>query len=133
MNRTPAQSAALLAGLVLVSLGILGFVPAISANRGSFAFAGHGSHTTLIGEFQISVLGNLVHILLGLAGIALAGTDAGARRYLTGGGAAFLVLWALGIANVGGWVPLNAADDWLHLGLGVALIGLGFAATAQSS
>ena len=127
MNRTPTQSAALLAGLVLIALGILGFVPSMTTTDGSMPFAGHDSGAKLIGVFQVSVLDNLLHILLGLAGVALARTTSAARQYLLGGGVAFLVLWALGIANAGTWIPVNAADDWLHLAIGVALIGLGFA------
>jgi Domain of unknown function (DUF4383) len=130
MNRNPAQSAATLTGLVLIALGILGFVPLITSS--SIAFAGEGSSAKLIGVFQVSDLQNVIHILLGLAGVALARTTPGARQYLLGGGIAFLVLWALGIVNAGKWIPVNAADDWLHLAIGVALIGLGFAASGES-
>jgi hypothetical protein len=131
MNRNPAQSVALLAGLVLIALGILGFIPGVTTNDGSMSFAGHGSGAKLIGVFQVSVLHNIVHILLGLAGVGLAKTASGARQYLTGGGIACLALWVLGIANVGKWIPVNAADDWLHLALGVGLIGLGFATSGS--
>lgn len=127
MNRTPTQSAALLSGLVLIALGILGFVPSMTTTNGSMPFAGHNSSAKLIGVFQVSDLHNLLHILIGLAGVALARTTPGARRYLLGAGVAFLVLWALGIVNAGKWIPVNAADDWLHLAIGVALIGLAFA------
>jgi hypothetical protein len=27
------------------------------------------------------------------------------------------------------WIPTNTADDWLHLVLGVAMIGLGYITT----
>jgi len=130
INRNPAQSAATLTGLVFMALGVLGFVPLITTS--SIAFAGQGSGAKLIGVFQVSDLQNILHILLGLAGIALARTTAGARQYLLGGGVAFLVLWALGIVNAGKWIPVNAADDWLHLAIGIALIGLGFATSGES-
>jgi uncharacterized protein DUF4383 len=131
MNRNPAQSVALLGGVVLIALGVLGFVPGVTTNEGSIAFAGHGSGAKLIGDFQVSILLGLAYIVIGAAGVALARTIDGARRYLTGGGALFLVLWALGLANAGKWIPVNAADDWLHLGLGVALLGLGFASSGS--
>jgi hypothetical protein len=130
MTRNPAQSAATLAGLVFIALGILGFVPSITTN--GIAFAGQGSGAKLIGVFQVSDLQNLVYILLGLAGLAFAKATVGARQYLLGGGVAFLVLWVLGIANAGKWIPVNVADDWLHLAIGIALIGLGFAASRES-
>jgi hypothetical protein len=127
MNRNPAQSVALLGGVVLIALGVLGFIPGVTSNEGTIAFAGHGSGAKLIGDFQVSILLDLAYIVIGAAGVGLARTIDGARRYLPGGGAFFLVLWALGVASAGTWIPVNAADDWLHLGLGVASIGLGFA------
>jgi hypothetical protein len=132
MNGNPAQSAALRVGLVLVSLGVLGFLSGITTNESSITFAGHRSGADLIGVFQISTLHNLVHIVLGLAGVALARTGSGARRYLIGAGLVCLGRWALGVADAGTWLPVNAADDWLHLALGAGLVGLGFA-TSRSS
>ena len=99
----------------------------MTTTNGSMPFAGHDSGAKLIGVFQVSGLHNIVHILLGLAGVAFARTTAGARRSLLGGGVAFLVFWLLGIVNAGKWIPVNAADDWLHLAIGAGLIGLGFA------
>jgi hypothetical protein len=130
MNRHPAQSAALLAGLVFVALGVLGFLPP-PLNGSGLSFAGQGSGVKLIGEFQVSGLDNLVQILLGVAGVALARTASDARRYLLGGGVAFLVWWLLGIVNAGKWMPVNVADDWLHLSFGVSLVGLAFATSGS--
>jgi hypothetical protein len=39
------------------------------------------------------------------------------------------VLFLLGIVGGADWVPVNDADDWLHLGLAVGLLGLGFGLT----
>ncbi len=132
MNGNPAQSVALRAGLVLGSLGVLGFIPAVTTNDAGMSFAGPGSSAELIGVFQVSILHNLAHLLLGLAGVAFARTASGARRYLIGAGVVCLVLWVLGIANAGRWIPVNAADDWLHLALGVGLLGLGLATSGSS-
>jgi hypothetical protein len=120
------------AGFLLI--GILGFIPGVTTGYGELRFAGHLSDAGLFGVFQVSVLHNLVHILFGIAGLALARTVAGAARYLVGGGAAFLVLWLYGLvaghgpgtANV---IPFNTADNWLHCGLGLGMIGLGVATT----
>jgi hypothetical protein len=64
-----------------------------------------------------------------LAGLAMARTVSGARGYLIGGGAIYLVLWLYGLVvgqdTAANFVPLNSADDWLHLGLGVGMIALG--------
>ena len=115
MNRNPAQSAASLAGARVHRHRHPRLRSVDHSRRQPFSFAGEGSDAKLIGVFQVSVLPNIIHILLGLAGVALARTTAGARQYLLGGGVAFLVLWVLGIVNAGKWIPVNAADDWLHL------------------
>jgi Domain of unknown function (DUF4383) len=135
MSRTPHQersrltTAAMVVGAVFLLVGILGFIPGITSSYGSLSFAGPMSGARLLGVFQVSVLHNLVHILFGVAGLAMARRVDGARSYLVGGGVVYLVLWIYGLLtsdtsslNV---VPLNTADDWLHLVLGVGMIALG--------
>jgi hypothetical protein len=109
----------------------MGFIPGITTNFGDLGFAGHESEAKLLGLFQVSVLHNVVHLLYGVAGLAMSKTASGARTYLVGGGAVYLVLWIYGLVidkeSSANFVPLNTADDWLHLFLGVAMIGLGLA------
>ena len=64
-----------------------------------------------------------------IAGLALARTWSGARTFLIGGGAVYLVLWLLGIVGGGDWIPVNTADDWLHFVLGTGMIVIGFVTT----
>ena len=113
------------AGGLLVAAGVLGFVPGVTTHVGSLAFAGHGSRAELLGQFRVSVLLNLVHIASGLPAAVLARTEDGARSYLAGCGIAYLLLWVLGPLSLGGWVPLNTADNWLHLVWGCAVLGAG--------
>lgn len=116
-------------------VGILGFVPGVTSNYDTMEFAGHKSHAELLGIFQVSVLHNVVHLLYGIAGLALARRVETARAYLIGGGAVYLVLWVYGLVvdmrSDANFVPLNNADNWLHLFLGIAMIGLGFALTPR--
>lgn len=129
MNGTTTQSLAKLVGIVFLLVGVLGFVPGITTNYGDMSFAGHNSGAELLGIFQVSILHNIVHLLFGVAGLALAKTADGARTFLIGGGVIYLVLWLYGLVidKDGGanFVPLNAADNWLHLGLGAGMIALG--------
>ena len=127
--RHPVQTAALAVAAVFVLVGLLGFVPGITADYDELAFAGHGSGALLFGIFAVSVLHNLVHLLFGVVGFAMARTASGARAYLLGGGVVYAVLWVYGLlvdhgsdANV---VPVNTADNWLHLALAVGMIALG--------
>jgi hypothetical protein len=121
---------------VFLLVGALGFVPGITTSYDRMAFAGHGSEALLLGLFQVSVLHNLVHLAYGLAGIAMARSVTGARNYLLWGGAVYAVLWVYGLLvghdSAVNFVPLNTADDWLHLGLAVGMIGLGVLLTRNT-
>ena len=136
-DRSPVQTMALLVGVVFLLVGILGFIPGITTNYDEMEFAGNESGAELLGIFQVSILHNIVHVLFGIAGIALARTWDGARSYLIGGGIIYLVLWLYGlIVDKGGdanFVPANSADDWLHFFLGLGMVGLGFATTRDRS
>ena len=124
-DRTPVQSIAALVGLVFLLVGILGFIPGITAHYSDLAFAGHDSGAKLLGIFQTSVLHNIIHIAFGV-GILMAKTPEGARTYLIGGGVAYLAVWLIGVIGGLDWLPVNAADNWLHIVLGVGMIALGF-------
>ena len=86
--RTPVQKAALAVGAVFLAVGLLRFVPGITTHD-QLIFAGHHSDAALLGIFNVSVLHNLVHLLFGVAGIALARTFNSARSYLIGGGVVY--------------------------------------------
>jgi hypothetical protein len=66
-----------------------------------------------------------LHLLFGLFGLALASTAEGARTFLVGGGVIYLLLWIVGLIGGLDWLPANSSDNWLHFGLGVALLGAG--------
>jgi hypothetical protein len=123
------RTAALLVGAVFLLVGLLGFVPGITTDFGDMSGAGHESAAKLLGIFQVSVLHNIVHLLFGVAGIVMSRTDSGARAYLIGGGAIYLVLWIYGLVidqtSSANFVPVNTADNWLHLVLALGMIGVG--------
>jgi hypothetical protein len=127
--RSTVQTAALVVGAVFLLVGTLGFIPGITSGYDGMEAAGHESHAELLGLFQVSVLHNVVHLLFGVAGLALARTPANARSFLVGGGAVYLVLWLYGLvidkSSSANFVPVNVADDWLHFVLGVGMVGLG--------
>nr|WP_188732019.1 DUF4383 domain-containing protein [Pseudarthrobacter scleromae] len=131
VGRTTIQKAALAVGAVFLLVGVLGFIPGVTTNYETLGFAGHESEALLLGIFQVSILHNIVHLLFGVAGIAMARSAAQSRNYLIGGGAVYLVLWIYGLLigkdTAANFVPVNTADDWLHFVLGVAMVGLGVA------
>ncbi len=71
----------------------------------------------------------------GIAGLAMARTVSGARLYLIGGGAVYLVLWLYGLVidhdSAANFVPVNGPDNWLHLFLGLGMIALGLITTRR--
>jgi len=131
-ERSPIQKAALVVGVVFLLVGILGFIPGITSNYDDLKFAGHDSDAQLLGIFDTSILHNIVHLLFGVAGIALSRTYDGARNFLIGGGVIYLALFLYGVifgADEGGanWIPVNWADNILHLVLGGGMILVGVA------
>ena len=137
------ESMAGLFGMAFVVVGVAGFVPGLVDHYEQLGWWRSGSGAHLLGVFQVSILLNLVHLGFGTLGLLMARTTPTARVYLSGGGAAYLALGVYGllIDRAGDWnvVPVDRADDWLHLGLGVAMLYAGLAAAlpglrpAQSS
>jgi hypothetical protein len=116
---------ALTFGAVFLLVGLAGFLvsgghPAVGPDGGA-----------LLGLFQVNVLHNVVHAVIGAVLIAagLRG-DRAARRGNQAVGMLYLVLFAAGLFLVGtglNLVALNPADNILHLVLGVVFAGVGFA------
>lgn len=125
----PLRLGAFVVGVVFLLVGLMGFIPGLTTNFDQMEFAGHHSEAELLGLFQVSVLHNLVHLAFGVAGIAMSVTTMAARIFLIGGGVIYLVLWLYGLVidldSAANFVPLNTADNWLHLVLGVGMIALG--------
>jgi hypothetical protein len=130
-DRTQLQTAALVVGVVFLLVGVLGFVPGVTTHYSDMTFAGHHSMAKLLGVFMVSVLHNIVHLLFGVAGVIAARAWATSRGYLVGGGVIYLVLFLYGLItdqkSSANFVPVNTADNWLHLVLGAGMIAIGLA------
>ncbi|WP_222271157.1 DUF4383 domain-containing protein [Modestobacter marinus] len=112
------QQVALALGVVYALIGVVGFFITGFADF----FGNHTGPTMSHGEtllgFMINPMHNVVHLLIGVVGIALSRTLRGARTYglvlLAGYGAAFVYgLFAVG--QDWDFLNLNWADNILHL------------------
>ncbi|MGY1694070.1 DUF4383 domain-containing protein [Geodermatophilus sp. SYSU D00814] len=116
------QTLALVFGVVYLLVGIVGFF--ITGFDGFASNRTDGNEDMLL-VFMINPLHNVVHIVIGVAGIALSRTLAGARTYgwllAIGYGAAF-VYGLVAIGQDWDFLNINAADNVLHVA--TAVIGL---------
>ncbi len=128
-RRAPVQVAAAAVGGVFLVIGILGVVPGVTTRYDQLTVAGHDSGAAPLGVFNVSVLHNVVHLLFGVAGLILARTYAAARWFLIAGAVIYPLLFMYGVlidhGSAMNFLPVNTADNWLHLGLGVGMLALG--------
>ncbi|SKC09999.1 protein of unknown function [Arthrobacter sp. 49Tsu3.1M3] len=136
-QRTNVQKAALAVGAVFLAVGILGFVPGLTTNYDALLYAGHESGALLLGVFQVSVLHNVVHLIFGVVGLLMARSRTQAKNFLLFGGIVYLILWIYGLLvghdTAANFVPVNNADNWLHLLLGIGMIALALLLTRERS
>jgi len=124
---THAAAVARLVAAVLLLVGSFGFIPGVTSHYDDMTFSGHGSGAQLLGIFQVSILLNVVHLVSGIAGLALARARSGPRTFFVIGGLLYVALSIAGVGNGADWLPVDGADNWLHLGFGLAMLALGFA------
>ena len=126
---SPARLYATLVGGTLVIVGIIGFFY-------SSSFGGPGHVDKAFGVLGVNGWHNVFHIVSGALGLLLATTAA--RQYALGLGAIYVVLaiWGFIIGDghsLLGFIPVNTADDFLHLILGVLGLAAGVATPAVQS
>lgn len=112
-------------GAVLTVVGVLGFVPALAPGG------------NLLGIFAIDPLHNIIHILSGVVGLAVAFAARGAyaRYYALIFGAVYGLVTIIGFiqgTTVLGLINVNLADNILHLLIAAASLAV-FAMTSRST
>jgi hypothetical protein len=118
-GKTLPEMLALAFGAIYLLVGIVGFFV-----TGFDDFFAHNTEDKLL-IFEINGMHNVVHIVIGVAGLLLSRTLAGARTYgwllAVGYGAAF-VYGLIAIGETWDFLSINGADNVLHAA--TALVGL---------
>jgi hypothetical protein len=110
-----AKTVSIILGILFIVIGILGYF-----------------NNPILGYFAVNSQHNLVHILTGfLLLIASMGHLRSTSTVLKVFGVIYLLIAVLGFVQVGSGailrvIAINAADNWLHLLLGVIMLALGF-------
>jgi hypothetical protein len=113
-RRTPAQWYCLLAGISLLLAGIFGFISDSSFDTGD------GVQGDLFLGFEVNAIHNLVHVASGFVLLAASPKRASARAVALGFGLVYAIVAIIGLvdgSDVLGLIPVNSADNLLHIAL----------------
>jgi hypothetical protein len=125
-DASPARLYATLVGGVLVVGGIIGFFYSAS-------FGSPGHVDDVFGILSVNAWHNLLHIFTGAIGLLVAGYAA--RQYAWGLGVLYIAIaiWGFiigGGESILGFIPVNTADNFLHVILGVLGVAAALATPA---
>src|SRR3954470_7081131 len=128
-RRSPAQLYALIFGAVLTIAGITGFF------YNSEFTSDKSVRDAVFGILDVNGWHNVVHVLTGIVGLALAASYASARGYALTLGIVYIVvaIWGFIIGDgdsILSIIPVNTEDNILHLLIGITGIAAGVATPA---
>lgn len=118
------KTIAMVFGVVLLAIGVLGFVPGLTPDG------------LLLGIFEVDFLHNIVHIVTGAAAIAasMAGADY-SRTFFQIFGVIYGIVTLSGFLTGHGLIaliPVNMADNLLHVSITALSLYLGFASPKET-
>ena len=126
-DKTPAQLYSLIFGATLLLAGILGFIA-----DASFGNLGNDVNGDKLVLFEVNGWHNIVHLASGALGLAMAGKPSTARLFALGFGTVYLLVTIIGFIDgndIIGLLPINGADNVLHLAISLAGIAAGLASS----
>lgn len=124
---------ALAIGVIYVVVGIVGFIPALYSSPPATPHLDvTASYGLLLGIFPVNVVHDVFHIVIGILGIAVFGSERAAGAYSR---ALFLIFGLLAIMGfipqadtVFGLIPIYGNDVWLHTVTAIASSYFGWVA-----
>lgn len=120
-----AKSTAMWVGVVILVVGLVGFVPALVPDG------------KVLGLFLVDPLHNIVHVLTGaLAIVAAKSSESAAKTYFKVFGAVYALVTVLGFmtgTGLFGLLPVNIFDNLLHLVIAALYLYIGFGGKSSAS
>lgn len=119
------QKAAKWFGIILILVGILGFVPGVTTDEG-----------LLLGIFKVDAVHNVIHLLSGIIALFCAGNAGSARSYFIIFGIVYGLVAVIGFVqhdHVLGVFSINNADNILHVAITLFALVLGFTGPKRSA
>ena len=106
-------------GVVMLAVGVLGFVPGLTENG------------LLFGTFQVNMPYNVLHLATGAAALWVGLTNPQyARLFFQTFGVAYAIVALLGFfagdREILGVITNNAANNWLHVAIAGIALAVGF-------
>lgn len=129
MSSSPNRLLAIVLGAVYLLVGLAGFV--VTSGVG---FAATEGENLLL--FEVNPLHNVVHLGIGAALLLASRSVSAAKAVNVTVGAVYLLVGVVGLFLVGtaaNVIALNGADNVLHLGSAILLLGVGLAADKQAA
>jgi Domain of unknown function (DUF4383) len=120
-QRSAAEKCALLVGLLLLAAGVVGFF-----YNGTFT-SNEAVHDDMLGTFAVNGWSNTLYVLIGIWGLAAAGSWEGARAFGYGAGLLLTAMGAWGFIlgkdqSILSIIPVNGANSAVWLALGVIAV-----------
>ena len=116
---------ALVVGIIYLVIGIAGFIPGLVQGRAYEDLVVTTGAGDLLGLFPVNVVHHIVHLLIGVLGIAAYRAFDTARLYARGLAIVYGVLAVMGLISAAnlhtmfGLTPLFSHDVWLHAGTAI--------------
>jgi hypothetical protein len=124
-------------GIVFLAIGVLGFVPGLKSPPPVSAphLALEGGYGLLLGLFPVNWVHNLVHLGIGIAGLASSKSMIDGRRFARALAVFYGALAVMGVIpglnSTFGLIPLFGHDIWLHAVTAAIAAYFGFGERAE--
>jgi hypothetical protein len=123
------KKASLAFGVVFLAIGVLGFVPALTAMNAD-------GMPLLLGLFMVGTIHNIIHLVSGIGALVGSKSNSYTKLYFQIFGAVYALVTIVGFIQgntVLGLIDVNLADNLLHLVIAAGALYLGFGVRSSQS